>query len=707
MPADGANLVLVMPDETVESIAARVRQSGAARVQLLVPDGTAALQSGSGFARLRGSLGGQIELQVISSDERTLSAARASQYEAIGVEGARVGPPALPTDGRTVVLPPLPAAPAPLSPEDAEFLAALERLPQHDPYSDLAREDPELFNGLDDLADLLNDPQPAPGQRRPAAGRSPTPRRTPETTAGARERRPTSGRLPVAGRPVQRDDLDPDWDEEPAEAEPPRRRGGRQASSDDPLAERPVRRGDLRSTTPARGRTGSRRTGRALALADQPERAPARPLRWVMPLLVALVLFGLVFVWYLSARATVQVLLATPVPVTFTNIVLPLSGATSEPSDSTAVQAVPVQGRVQLAVQGRGSQVLTPAGLARGQVTLVNRLPQPIDLPANTEFVAKNPQGQPASFLIDQPQQVPAAVTTRTATGESTAYGQLSVAVTARSPGVASNVEADSMLWMVLNGQRVENSGNLVMSNTALTGGTDENVLVVTQDDVNRALTGIDTQLDAAALQQLAAPSDRPGYVLDTQTLHRADMQTVAISPTLGTQLDPQNPVFEVRVAARYDALATPSRRPLDNQLQTAVRNYFAQGVTKLCPAGRVPVDITVNGRRWAESRLEVDGEGACMPDPSNVRAQVLSAVRGQDHGAAEQQLRALQQQGLIGDFALPPRDTLPSYEFLLDVLLTTPSTPTPSPSAAVPPTAAPAADATPPAADPTPQVGP
>ena len=698
MPADGSTLVLVMPDEPIESIAARVRQSGASHVQLLVPDGTGALQSGSGFAQLRQALGAsRVDIQVIASDERTLSAARANQFETIGVEGAQVTPPTAPGNGRTVVLPPAPPAAAPLSPQDAEFLAALERLPQQDPYGDLAREDPELFSGIDDLADLLNDPRPVPGPRRTPPSQSPAPRRRasrpepePDWEEEARERHPPSS------RGSWRDEREPDWEEEAAAEERPRRRGSaRQASLDDPLAERRVRRGDLRSTTPSRTRS-SRRTERALALEDEPARPPARPTRLLLPPLVALLLFLLLLAWYFYARSTVQVRLAPPVPVPFAKEVLPLSADAPKPGEP-AIQAVLVKGSVQLNAQGRAGQEPTAVGSARGEVTLFNRLPQPIDLPANTEFVALNAQGQEARFLIDQPQQVPPAVTTRTTSGENTTYGQISVAVTARSPGSASNVEADSVTRVIINGQAIEKGGQLDITNSPLTGGTEENVFVVTQQAVDQALASVDEQLAAAAAQQLAPPPDHPNFVIDPSTLHPSDRQTTAISPTLGTQLDPQNPVFSVTVLATYDALATPANLTLAKQLETVVPEYIARrpGAAPFCPSNQVLSGVRVDAWRWAETRLEADGVGSCAPDKAHVRALVVSAVRGQTRGAAEEQLAALQQQGLIAEFALPQRDTLPSYDFLLDVVLVEPPAPNPAPDAS-PPAPTPAAEATP-----------
>ena len=94
MAAGESALVPISPDDSIESIATRIRGAGATHVQLLVPDGTAALQSLGGFQRLLQKLAAdQVSLLLISSDEQTLNAARLSQIETVGVQGARVAMP--------------------------------------------------------------------------------------------------------------------------------------------------------------------------------------------------------------------------------------------------------------------------------------------------------------------------------------------------------------------------------------------------------------------------------------------------------------------------------------------------------------------------------------------------------------------------------------------------------------------------------------
>src|SRR5438034_174965 len=69
MPAGESALVPISPDDSIEAIASRIRDEGATQVQLLVPDGTAALQSLGGFQRLLQKLAADhISLLLISSD---------------------------------------------------------------------------------------------------------------------------------------------------------------------------------------------------------------------------------------------------------------------------------------------------------------------------------------------------------------------------------------------------------------------------------------------------------------------------------------------------------------------------------------------------------------------------------------------------------------------------------------------------------------
>src|SRR5206468_9484939 len=125
---------------------------GAASVQLLVPDDTAALQTPRGFERLRRRLeAAGVTLLVISSDAQTLEAARRNQLVTMAVQGARVQTPHSDADNAarryaTRVLPE-----TPIDDRDAAFLDALDHVSAQGRGTNLPDEDAEVYAALDDL----------------------------------------------------------------------------------------------------------------------------------------------------------------------------------------------------------------------------------------------------------------------------------------------------------------------------------------------------------------------------------------------------------------------------------------------------------------------------------------------------------------------------------------------------------------------------
>src|SRR5262245_11956192 len=157
--AEDSTIVFVAPEDSIDSVTRKIRGTGARNVQLLVPDGTPALQVLSGFLRLRQALEHDpVSLLVISSDEKTLNAAQLSKFDTVGVTGARVGPPAAELGSRAVGRPPGGRPTVPFNDEDAEFLAALAQMEPADPYA----VDDDLSAALDDLSDSV---APAPTGR--------------------------------------------------------------------------------------------------------------------------------------------------------------------------------------------------------------------------------------------------------------------------------------------------------------------------------------------------------------------------------------------------------------------------------------------------------------------------------------------------------------------------------------------------------------
>lgn len=655
MASNASALVLVQPTDSVESIVAKLRETGSDNIQLLVPDDTASLQALGGFAWLREAVDrDRIGVMVISSDDKTLNAARLNQFDVVGVEGARVvAPPQV--NGNTVSNPyatqvlPAEPPPGPIDPQDAQFLNELDRVPVGDPYGGLIDDDADTYAELDDLSDTMSD-------------------------------------SPVVGRaariaPV---DLDDDW--ESFDSAPPRR----QPDYDDDF-DKPLRRGEL-----ARGRPGirrgvgraelavpSKRYGRAdrLDLEEDEEYAPRRRTSPLLIVLLVLLALALIFLaWAYSNRVTVTV---APPPAAireepFENEVIPLASSGTA-ADTAAVQAVAVSASAEASVQGQASEQLSPVGVARGTVQVINALPNPIELPEGTEFIATNGEGQEVRFLIDAPATVPPAVTSTSLFGSSTQNGTVEVQISARSPGSASNVGENAITQMVIPGQGpVQGNGTLRLLNRTIEGGSEAMVAVVSEEDVRRVLgeaLSMLYQQGVAALQSQPMPS---GYGVDEQVIspnpqQLGDPQSYeqpVVSPPVGQVIENGDRTFTVTVRATFNALATPPGKPVRAQLGPVVTEYIAQRGDIPC-GPQDKIGIPVRDWNWDGQRLTIDGAITCTPSGAltdETLAKVQNAIRGQSYDAAVAGLDQLQKGGLIGDYQLPAISEFPRFDLLLNV---------------------------------------
>ena len=95
-----------------------------------------------------------------------------------------------------------------------------------------------------------------------------------------------------------------------------------------------------------------------------------------------------------------------------------------------------------------------------------------------------------------------------------------------------------------------------------------------------------------------------------------------------------------------------------------------------------------VDAIHWDGERLTIDGAINCQSPgglPAETLAKVRDAVRGQSREAAENNLRSLQDQGLIGGYQLPDRASLPRFDFLLNVVVGQPQVVEPQPTTGAP----------------------
>ena len=683
MAGDAAALIVVLPTDTVETIVAKIRDTGELSVQLLVPDGLTVLQSAENLAQIQQTLAqDNIKPILISSDEQILAAAAQHKLDVISVKGTRVNaPPApkAPTETppasteqadtpkapeehsyETQILEPPPSSIAP-SPDDA-FLDALDNAPSDFTGVDYAKEDLGSFSAFDDFSDPGGPPPP----RQQHTDRIPD---------NVEAEKTIFGHVP----------LDDEWDATLVDEPPPPRRGG---YTDVDI---PRRRGDRPSTIDPddayfddQDELDRPGYGRRLQDFDDFDRpAPRRKRRgsvifWVLFLLI-LGGGGAVSTYAFTQNTTIDVwpIAATVSEEPFEEVIPIAPNAVD--ADSAVVQARMVTAEASASVQGQANPQLTPVGVARGSVVILNSLAQSIDLPEGTEFVATNDQGQEVRFLIDGAASIPPAVST----ARGVTFGEISVQVSALSPGSASNVGPDTITQMIIPGQQPVGSGNPVnFENDTITGGTEEEVNIVSSDDVQAVLGTLLTDLYSTGVTQLnqqingGEMIDESSITPSTTTLGDPNSyEPINVEPLIGEAVDPENPFFTVTTSAGFSALATPTDASVSEQLSVVIGEYLLQEDRLPCSSQEISF-----GRPtwvWDGQSLTVEGMMICTPLESvgdEAMSQIQNAVRNQPRSAAEASLQQLVNQGIIGGFELPEnRTSFPPFDILINVNITAP----------------------------------
>jgi hypothetical protein len=752
-------VVVVHSDNSIAEILEQVRAAGAPSVQMIVPPGTTALQNILGFAELRLVLGReQIDLLVISGDEKVLTNARRAKFETIlapGVEQPRpivlppapVAPPSPPVVAPTTpavapvapaTVPPLPqrsyeTRPVLFDDVDQVMKAAAQTVPTvvptanpttPPPTTKPASDDQAILDALDDMPvgeltpsgtispDLAYDDIGVPVVTNPAIT-APAVTRQPDidpdvnpddlpplryvddqdlttrhiddeelpphilAATASDEMLEDRGRLPL-------DDWDTDNDLSLAARREAAERASERLSTRSTGRHRSGRRDSAAIEQPRQRGWGAQRVP---TFSDDHEVAEPRvrnipfPLPAVIAFTAVLLLLAFGVIWFFSNRTTVNVWPAATADNrrSFSNEILPFA----EPGntvDGATVQARALTVDADVTVPGQASKVQAPLGVARGQVVLLNRLGQAIDLIEGTEFVGVNPAGQEVRFLIDAPATVPPAVTTTSSEGTSTRFGRLEVGISARSPGSASNIEANTISQIVLPGQApIPSGGNLTISHDPIGGGTEGEVFVVTENDINAVLGTALNQLFETGRQRLLSEAgngtpDSSTIFPDSAALSLPENYEISvINPGLGQQVpDQNNPVFSLTVRGRFSALAVPENTTLVRQLEQVVPLFLLQsGGMPNCPQPAT----RVTGYRWDGQRLRFDAEVNCptnTPLPDSTLDRIRESIRGRSQADAQVVLTEFQQQGLIGGFELPEAAQLPSFDLLLTITTTT-----------------------------------
>ena len=615
MPSDAAALVLVLPEDSADTVIAKLRATGALSVQLLVSEGAVAMRRPEVAARIYDLATAEgIDLMLISSDQPTVAAARQGGITTFLVDDARVlapgrsnrtDRPASPYSTRVIERQPPPAyKPAPKAPLARPVTPA----------------DEDLY-ALEGIAAALNDrAPPAPPARSDA-----------ELLAASLGRE-----LAPAPPPAQ-----------PRRAPPP---------SPSPLP---------------------------TAAAAAPRRRAWQIFALIGGLLVLLLVIGGVLFLNSGVTVTVAAPLRPDAVKPFVALPVPLVAAGAGVGGS-AVEAEALGSDVAVSQTGEVTEsTLTPSSSASGVVNLLNSSAQALLLPAGSEFIAVKADGQEVPFVSNVDVLVPGATTSDQGAQIVTTRGQAEVPVTAKSPGSASNVEANTVRRIVPPGGQGFNTdtGSLRVSNPPISGGSEQEVRIVKDSDAQALLAPALEQLDAEARRQLEGLAQQRGLSVDASTIlpRRADLEQLQgfeykVDPPAGTTLDAANPRFVLTAQARYSALATPAGKGLREQLGPAVTEQLRQS-GELQPGDcRAPA---VTGWRWDGESLLVDGQ--ITPDTQSPRcqggldaealAQVREAVRGKSREQADAALQALQAQGVIGDYSLPEGvRQLPRFDWQLSI---------------------------------------
>lgn len=694
MATDEAALVLVLPSDDMQAVIKKIRATPTTEVEVLVPEGVNMFHDPKQWEQLSRSIKlHEKELLVFSSDERTLDAARESHLQTVGITGGgrlvapdTMPPPASPYT--TSRLPEIGASAGQISGSDEQFLQSLDSMPATESAQERAADEDDWMAEFDNLSDVM---QAADAQRdQPQQGGGDYDAFAAELDdlsasfdmgdmGGAEERAaPAAGQAPPAAQPrprIRPEDIEL-TDEE------------KQRASTTGTGKPPRSRGKPASTA-------SRQLRQMQEEQAEEEMGPVQtrsPLRTILLVAVVIVLLIVAFfvlfrdsfpgastegllgaLPFLESSATITVILP-PAPTEVQAIIdqpVAIAPPGSESSDY-AMQAAQIWATITYTETGQVTEeTLSPAGSARGIITLYNQNTQAVSFPQGTEFVALNAQGSEVYFTSDEAISLAGSSTSRQGAQIITTLGQAQATVTARTPGSASNVPAGSITQIIVPGQGTifANAGSILLEHGPLTGGDEQPIRIVkdtnVQEILGSALTGLNNRA-RQVLEERAAQSG--GLVLEvttitpnSDTLGQGAGYEQRVIPPVGETVDIENPTFSVVVSGRFSALATPQGRSLQEQLQAVLPNQLAS--EERLPQG-MKTDIT--GWEWNGSRLTVDGllqpTGEVLALDEQTVTQIRDAIRGKSRSEAEAALNEFVAQGIISGYTLPgDMQTLPN----------------------------------------------
>lgn len=288
---------------------------------------------------------------------------------------------------------------------------------------------------------------------------------------------------------------------------------------------------------------------------------------------------------------------------------------------------------------------------ATGKVTVINSTAQPLTIPKGTVFVGKNGM----QFTSDKAVVVPKKATKYQyglAVGEE--YGRVDVPITAVDKGSGGNLPPKSITRVEGNLQRQLTVINL----TAMAGGTDQKIAVVTLDDVKRGET------EAREQMMLSGPEEA-GRLVDKNFLYLPELTELELvriisSPEIGEAAEAVVTKLEYRVST-----LAPSQEGIRKYLKLQLdKNMPANFEAKNNDVSLVSANaITASGK----IQLELVGRGTVRGVLN--QAKIRELVKGKSITEAKAALATLSE---VADCKFDLRNggsTLPAFGFQIRTL--------------------------------------
>lgn len=720
-------LLPIPPSSSIEDIIRLMREAGSPRIELLVPDGTAALQTIAGNQMLRNAAAqAKIQLTIFTADEKTAQAAGLARIDVMSIGGKVAAPrpgdtPRRPTGQHRAITPsqppvtPRPAQPTgqqaqPQAPSQrSQSGATPSQQPARESTQQVRRQAPGSAAAPRGATPAAGMPAAADDQdflsRLEAfdhsgapAGQQAGPRRIQESDEGALlfdvpgdigVPRPADNDAEWATfvqqpqRPAQpRKQPQPDVLADFPDPGPNAQRRGQRGSLFDQQQERPSMLSALFGFLPSRARRAQPAQAADTAVVDDENARMPRPERSVeetdarrrqartmliWPLIGAGFLLGALLLFMVlngswsqllnrNSELVVEPPLSASDALTLTNQIVPLVREPVTAANSLNVQGVLISDTATVTRQASAAgKTLAPIGFASGTLLISNPSSQPITVPQGTLVL-----GGGQEYTIDTTVTVPPAVSDFSGTRN----GQAEATVTAKVAGAQGNIPADTI--ELIQGYSGSQGPLRIRQAAPFEGGTDQEVAVVSPDDVNAILPDVLSQLYAQGVQKIQAQVNQlPGYALvasdstpeispTQELLRQIDPSSFEVFPPIGQVIAPEmNGTFTLKMSRRFEALASPVDQAIDEQLRRAIASLAnAQG------RNVQPSDVTITGWRRSDTGLAVDAtitpRSGYASVPSEREQEIEAMLRGKSRAEAEQILQTLRDEGQIGNFSLP-----------------------------------------------------